>query len=180
MWSDGAEGLHLLRCPQAPHQAVLQRVWSPKPAEAGGEGKPWSHGLESTDQSEQCLGFLVTWAAVSRSEQSLIHFLLFVLEVFRKVAFGIVSGERTTVTVTPDNLQEYVGKPVFTVDRMYKDTPPGVVMGLAWTAMGEEHAHTQTDTHTRLWVCDLQLSSLRRLHAVHRDLSAASVGGHRP
>nr|XP_019936132.1 PREDICTED: lon protease homolog, mitochondrial [Paralichthys olivaceus] len=57
-------------------------------------------------------------------------------KVFRKVAFSIVSGEQAAVTVTPDNLQDYVGKPIFTVDRMYDVTPPGVVMGLAWTAMG--------------------------------------------
>uniref|UniRef100_A0AAQ4NT87 Lon protease homolog, mitochondrial n=1 Tax=Gasterosteus aculeatus aculeatus TaxID=481459 RepID=A0AAQ4NT87_GASAC len=57
-------------------------------------------------------------------------------KVFRKVAFSIVSGEQTTVTVTPDNLQVYVGKPIFTVDRMYDVTPPGVVMGLAWTSLG--------------------------------------------
>ncbi|XP_074492983.1 lon protease homolog, mitochondrial [Sebastes fasciatus] len=57
-------------------------------------------------------------------------------KVFRKVAFCIVSGEQTAVTVTPDNLQVYVGKPIFTVDRMYDITPPGVVMGLAWTSMG--------------------------------------------
>ncbi|XP_059197917.1 lon protease homolog, mitochondrial [Centropristis striata] len=57
-------------------------------------------------------------------------------KVFRKVAFSIVSGEHSDVTVTPDNLQLYVGKPIFTVDRMYNITPPGVVMGLAWTAMG--------------------------------------------
>uniref|UniRef100_A0A8D3D3L2 Lon protease homolog, mitochondrial n=1 Tax=Scophthalmus maximus TaxID=52904 RepID=A0A8D3D3L2_SCOMX len=57
-------------------------------------------------------------------------------KVFRKVAFSIVSGAHTTATVTPDNLQDYVGKPIFTVDRMYDVTPPGVVMGLAWTAMG--------------------------------------------
>lgn len=30
-----------------------------------------------------------------------------------------------------------MGKPTFTSDRLYeRDTPPGVVMGLAWTAMG--------------------------------------------
>ncbi|XP_029004140.1 lon protease homolog, mitochondrial [Betta splendens] len=57
-------------------------------------------------------------------------------KVFRKVAFCIVSGGQTTVNVTPENLQEYVGKPLFTVDRMYDVTPPGVVMGLAWTALG--------------------------------------------
>lgn len=59
-----------------------------------------------------------------------------------------MSGEHAAVSVTPDNLQDYVGKPVFTVDRMYQDTPPGVVMGLAWTAMGEEHTHTHAHTHT--------------------------------
>lgn len=57
--------------------------------------------------------------------------------MFRKVAFRIVSSEETAVNVTSDNLQDYVGKPIFTVDRMYDVTPPGVVMGLAWTAMGE-------------------------------------------
>ncbi|KAK0156060.1 Lon protease, mitochondrial [Merluccius polli] len=57
-------------------------------------------------------------------------------KVFRKVAFQIVGGQETAVTITPDNLHDYVGKPLFTVDRMYDITPPGVVMGLAWTAMG--------------------------------------------
>lgn len=77
---------------------------------------------------------------------------LFLFQVFRKVAFSIVSGEQTAVTVTPNNLQDYVGKPIFTVDRMYKDTPPGVVMGLAWTAMGKKHtgiAPMLTHTLTR-------------------------------
>ena len=54
------------------------------------------------------------------------------------------------MTVTPDNLQDYVGKPIFTVDRMYNVTPPGVVMGLAWTALGERDTHTHTHTHSHL------------------------------
>lgn len=74
-----------------------------------------------------------------------------VLQVFRKVAFCIVSGEKTTVTVTPNNLQDFVGKPVFTVDRMYDVTPPGVVMGLAWTALGEKHTHIQTNKQTNTY-----------------------------
>ncbi|KAI5101115.1 lon protease-like, mitochondrial [Silurus meridionalis] len=57
-------------------------------------------------------------------------------KVFRKAAFRIVKGEEAALSVTADNLQDYVGKPLFTVDRMYDVTPPGVVMGLAWTAMG--------------------------------------------
>lgn len=58
--------------------------------------------------------------------------------MLRKSAYKIVSGEAELVEVTPENLQDFVGKPVFTVERMYDVTPPGVVMGLAWTAMGEQ------------------------------------------
>ncbi|XP_072261303.1 lon protease homolog, mitochondrial [Pyxicephalus adspersus] len=57
-------------------------------------------------------------------------------KVLRKAAYKIVNGEAQAVDVTPSNLQDFVGKPIFTVDRMYETTPPGVVMGLAWTAMG--------------------------------------------
>ncbi|KAL7992866.1 hypothetical protein Chor_017122 [Crotalus horridus] len=57
-------------------------------------------------------------------------------KVLRKSAYKIVSGEVEKIEVTPENLQDFVGKPIFTVDRMYDVTPPGVVMGLAWTAMG--------------------------------------------
>ncbi|KAF2262209.1 ATP-dependent protease La [Lojkania enalia] len=40
------------------------------------------------------------------------------------------------VSITKDNLQDYVGPPIFTADRLYDTTPPGVAMGLAWTSMG--------------------------------------------
>ncbi|XP_024943805.1 lon protease homolog, mitochondrial isoform X3 [Cephus cinctus] len=57
-------------------------------------------------------------------------------KVARKVAFKVVKKEAEKIDVTNSNLQDFVGKPVFTHDRMYDITPPGVVMGLAWTAMG--------------------------------------------
>ncbi|KKY14448.1 putative atp-dependent protease la [Phaeomoniella chlamydospora] len=40
------------------------------------------------------------------------------------------------VNISKDNLKDYVGPPVFTSDRLYDTTPPGVAMGLAWTSMG--------------------------------------------
>jgi Lon-like ATP-dependent protease len=40
------------------------------------------------------------------------------------------------VRIGRDNLKDYVGPPVFTSDRLYDVTPPGVAMGLAWTSMG--------------------------------------------
>lgn len=57
-------------------------------------------------------------------------------KIHRKVAFKVVKKEIDKVDITATNLHEFVGKPVFTQDRMYEITPPGVVMGLAWTAMG--------------------------------------------
>lgn len=57
------------------------------------------------------------------------------------MAFKVVKKESEKVVVTPDNLQDFVGKPMFTHDRLYEVTPPGVVMGLAWTAMGKSKFH---------------------------------------
>ncbi|XP_036170385.1 LOW QUALITY PROTEIN: lon protease homolog, mitochondrial [Myotis myotis] len=65
-------------------------------------------------------------------------------KVLRKSAYKIVSGQAELVEVTPENLQDFVGKPVFTVERMYEVTPPGVVMGLAWTAMGGSTLFVET------------------------------------
>ncbi|XP_026466181.1 lon protease homolog, mitochondrial isoform X2 [Ctenocephalides felis] len=57
-------------------------------------------------------------------------------KVVRKVAYKVVKKEAEQISVSSENLSDFVGKPVFTHDRMYDTTPPGVVMGLAWTAMG--------------------------------------------
>ncbi|CCH58665.1 hypothetical protein TBLA_0A08760 [Henningerozyma blattae CBS 6284] len=38
--------------------------------------------------------------------------------------------------INSENLKDYVGPVVYTTDRLYETTPPGVVMGLAWTNMG--------------------------------------------
>jgi len=54
----------------------------------------------------------------------------------RKGAYKIVNKEAESVAVDENNLSELVGKPLFLRDRMYDSTPPGVVMGLAWTAYG--------------------------------------------
>ena len=43
----------------------------------------------------------------------------------------------TSIIVSQDNVEKFVGKPVFTHDRLYEETPPGVVCGLAWTSMGK-------------------------------------------
>lgn len=46
--------------------------------------------------------------------------------------------------ITPEKLHKYVGKPLFQSDRMYDKLVPGVVMGLAWTAMGGSSLYIET------------------------------------
>ncbi|KAI8328141.1 ATP-dependent protease La [Chlamydoabsidia padenii] len=40
------------------------------------------------------------------------------------------------IDIDANNLRDYVGPAVFQSDRLYERTPPGVIMGLAWTSMG--------------------------------------------
>ncbi|CAH0725101.1 unnamed protein product, partial [Brenthis ino] len=65
-------------------------------------------------------------------------------KIARKVAYKIVKQEAEKMSVTDENLAELVGKPTFKHDRMYDITPPGVVMGLAWTAMGGSTLYIET------------------------------------
>ncbi|CAA2972664.1 Lon protease homolog, mitochondrial [Olea europaea subsp. europaea] len=48
------------------------------------------------------------------------------------------------VLVDASNLVDFVGKPVFHAERIYDQTPIGVVMGLAWTAMGGSTLYVET------------------------------------
>ncbi|KAG9457883.1 hypothetical protein H6P81_002391 [Aristolochia fimbriata] len=48
------------------------------------------------------------------------------------------------ILVDVSNLSDFVGKPVFHAERIYDRTPIGVVMGLAWTAMGGSTLYIET------------------------------------
>ena len=57
-------------------------------------------------------------------------------KVMRKVAKRFAEGNTEPVSVTADNLEEFLGKPRFTDESLYDKSIAGVVMGLAWTSMG--------------------------------------------
>eukprot|EP00037_Helgoeca_nana_P011107 m.99387 g.99387 ORF g.99387 m.99387 type:complete len:1079 (+) comp20619_c0_seq1:40-3276(+) len=65
-------------------------------------------------------------------------------KLLRKAALKIVRGGEDKVQVTMDNLKEFVGNPLFRSERMYDQTPTGVIMGLAWTAMGGQSLYIET------------------------------------
>jgi ATP-dependent Lon protease len=68
----------------------------------------------------------------------------FLRKILRRVAFETVEAEQKRKRKKPlkqfkisaSNLEDYLGKPIYTSDRIFETTPIGVVTGLAWTALG--------------------------------------------
>jgi ATP-dependent Lon protease len=58
--------------------------------------------------------------------------------VARKVALKIAQGQAETVTVTANEVREYLGAPQFYPEQARKELPAGVATGMAWTEMGGE------------------------------------------
>jgi hypothetical protein len=56
---------------------------------------------------------------------------------------AVYKGE--PVVIDSASLDSYLGKPPFDSDRFYKVTPPGVVMGLAWTSMGGSTLYVESN-----------------------------------
>ncbi len=56
-------------------------------------------------------------------------------KIARKAAMKIVREESKSITVKKQEIESYLGKPVFTPDEMFKNIP-GVATGLAWTSLG--------------------------------------------
>jgi len=54
--------------------------------------------------------------------------------ITRKAALKFLEGTDLPITITPDKLSEYLGKPVFETEKAIKGI--GVITGLAWTPMG--------------------------------------------
>ncbi|MCD6526898.1 MAG: endopeptidase La [Desulfuromonas sp.] len=56
-------------------------------------------------------------------------------KIMRKSAMKFAADRVEKISVRKKNLEEYLGKPVFTQDELFKNVA-GVVTGLAWTSMG--------------------------------------------
>lgn len=98
---------------------------------------------------------LVRWYAREAGVRNLAKYID---KITGKLALQVVAEEEgATLTektkrkgdtwdITEENLNEYVGKPIFTSDRLYQDgpLPHGIVMGLAYTSMGGSSLYIET------------------------------------
>lgn len=57
-------------------------------------------------------------------------------KIMRKATRKFAENEKAGITVTVDNLEDFLGKPHFSDESLYDKKIPGVVLGLAWTSMG--------------------------------------------
>jgi len=102
---------------------------------------------ESLSITSSAIDKLVRWYCREAGVRNLNKFIE---KISRKLALQVVAEDEgaeltkdsarksDSWVVSSDNLEDYVGKPIFTSDRLYdKDPlPHGIVMGLAWTSMG--------------------------------------------
>ena len=112
--------------------AIAQRYLVPDAREAA--------GLKE-DQVEVQSGALVKLITEYCRESGVRNLKKHVEKIFRRAALRIVRAQEQTqadekVTVTEENLKDFVGNPVFTSEVLYDHPPPGVVMGLAYTGLG--------------------------------------------
>lgn len=56
--------------------------------------------------------------------------------IMRKATRKFAESDIASISITADNLEEYLGKPLFTDETLYDKKIPGVVLGLAWTSLG--------------------------------------------
>ncbi|MCM1521270.1 MAG: endopeptidase La [Muribaculaceae bacterium] len=61
-----------------------------------------------------------------------------IAKVARQVILRKMRGEKTSATITPDRLRDYLGVERYTPERYEVTDIPGVAVGLAWTSVGGE------------------------------------------
>lgn len=57
-------------------------------------------------------------------------------KIMRKVNLKIAEGNKEKVRINENNVESYLGAPIFTTEELYQNEIPGVTLGLAWTSMG--------------------------------------------
>ncbi|PWU15781.1 MAG: endopeptidase La [Chlamydiae bacterium] len=65
----------------------------------------------------------------------------YIKKIMRKAAVSVVNAQEKEaeckkISISENNVKDFLGKPIFTTDRYYERTPVGVCMGLAWTSLG--------------------------------------------
>lgn len=67
-------------------------------------------------------------------------------EICRKAAKEVLVNNKEYIKITEQNIQKYLGIPIYTFDRIADKSQVGVVRGLAWTAVGGDTLSIEVNT----------------------------------
>ena len=94
-----------------------------------------SHGLDkaevsiSTGALSDIIDKYAREAGVRNLEKS-------IKKIMRTTTLKLAEGEKGKISVGKQNLEEFLGKPLFVTEELYQKEVPGVTLGLAWTSLG--------------------------------------------
>jgi ATP-dependent Lon protease len=108
---------------------IAKRYLAPRQIREAGLGEEQLH---ITDEAMQAIIARYTREAGVRQLERTIG------KIARRVALKVARGEGDVFTITPDNLEEYLGHEKFFHEMAREKLPPGVATGLAVTEMGGE------------------------------------------
>lgn len=57
-------------------------------------------------------------------------------KIIRKATLKLAENEEVEFVITKELIDSYLGRPIFTTEKLYKNQIPGVVLGLAYTSLG--------------------------------------------
>ena len=161
---DRMETLRLSGYDQPEKLAIAQQYLVPKALDNAGLSVLKTTEEDSNDDSPRRVR--LTEGAVNRlirqycREAGVRNLNQQIEKILRKVALHVVSSSSSSCSssssqdtsqesyydISSERLEEFVGQPIYTSDRMYETLVPGVVMGLAWTAMGGSSLYIETTT----------------------------------
>ena len=93
------------------------------------------HGFEENEITftEEALEEIVDKYA---REAGVRNFEKQIRKIIRKVNLKMAEGDEIDFQIERDEVEDYLGKPIFRTEKLYDEPRPGVVLGLAYTSMG--------------------------------------------
>lgn len=93
------------------------------------------HGLTEEELyiTEKALGLIIDRYAREAGVRNLENQIK---KIMRHVTLKLAEGAKEKFTVKPENIEEFLGKPLFTTEELYNTNVPGTVLGLAYTPLG--------------------------------------------
>ncbi len=93
------------------------------------------HGLTSDEVeiTDEALRYIIDRYAREAGVRSLEKQIR---KIMRHVTFKLAEGAKGKFVVTVENIEDFLGKPVYVTEELYERSIPGVALGLAWTELG--------------------------------------------